>query len=180
MLLLTLRGTPFLYYGDEIGHEDVEVPEALARPGRLRDGDPSATATAAGRPCRGAASPGAGFTRAGRRAVAADRRRGRPQRRRPARGPGLGAAPRPRPDRAAAQRPDLRAGAYESLPAPDGAWVYRRGDDRAVALNLSGAPAAVEGVEGTVAISTSRARDGAPVGPDLVLEPWEGVVVAGS
>jgi glycosidase len=74
----------------------------------------------------------------------------------------------------------LHAGTYESLPAPDGAWVYRRGDDHTVALNLSGAPAAVAGVQGTVAISTSRTRDGAPVGADLVLEPWEGMVVAGS
>ena len=28
MLLLTLRGTPTLYYGDELGMEDVEVPPA--------------------------------------------------------------------------------------------------------------------------------------------------------
>lgn len=27
MLLLTLRGTPTLYYGDEIGMEDVEIPK---------------------------------------------------------------------------------------------------------------------------------------------------------
>jgi alpha-glucosidase len=26
MLLLTLRGTPTLYYGDEIGMRDVEIP----------------------------------------------------------------------------------------------------------------------------------------------------------
>ena len=32
MLLLTLRGTPTLYYGDEIGMEDVPIP-----PGRARD-----------------------------------------------------------------------------------------------------------------------------------------------
>jgi len=32
MLLLTLRGTPFIYYGEEIGMENVEIPEA-----RLRD-----------------------------------------------------------------------------------------------------------------------------------------------
>ena len=31
---------------------------------------------------------------------------------------------------------DLRAGAYETLPAPDGAWAWRRGDGFAVALNL--------------------------------------------
>lgn len=31
MLLLTLRGTPILYYGDEIGMRDVAVPDHLAR-----------------------------------------------------------------------------------------------------------------------------------------------------
>ncbi len=44
MLLLTLRGTPFLYYGDEIGMRDVKVPrtEAQDPQGRRR------TASAAG------------------------------------------------------------------------------------------------------------------------------------
>lgn len=32
MLLLTLRGTPTIYYGDEIGMDNFEIP-----PGRLRD-----------------------------------------------------------------------------------------------------------------------------------------------
>ncbi len=26
MLLLTLRGTPFIYYGDELGMRDVDIP----------------------------------------------------------------------------------------------------------------------------------------------------------
>jgi alpha-glucosidase len=29
MLLLTLRGTPFVYYGEELGMEDVDIPEAM-------------------------------------------------------------------------------------------------------------------------------------------------------
>ena len=44
VLLLTLRGTPTLYYGDEIGMEDVPVPPEKARdpqcklfPGYVRD-----------------------------------------------------------------------------------------------------------------------------------------------
>ena len=44
MLLLTVRGTPFLYYGDELGLEDVEIPQdrqrdpwASREPGRGRD-----------------------------------------------------------------------------------------------------------------------------------------------
>ena len=61
MLLLTLRGTPTLYYGDEIGMHDVEVPPELIRdpqgvrsPGYGRD--PYRT------PMQWDASPNAGFT----------------------------------------------------------------------------------------------------------------------
>jgi alpha-glucosidase len=63
MLLLTLRGTPTLYYGDEIGMHDVEVPPELIRdpqgvrsPGYGRD--PYRT------PMQWDASPNAGFTTA--------------------------------------------------------------------------------------------------------------------
>lgn len=45
VLLLTLRGTPFLYYGDELGMENIHVPPEATRdpwervePGRGRDG----------------------------------------------------------------------------------------------------------------------------------------------
>ena len=60
MLLLTLRGTPTLYYGDEIGMHDVEIPPELVRdpqgirsPGYGRD--PVRT------PMQWDASPNAGF-----------------------------------------------------------------------------------------------------------------------
>ena len=61
MLLLTLRGTPTLYYGDEIGMADVAVPHEAAQdpwernePGNGRD--PART------PMRWDGSPKAGFT----------------------------------------------------------------------------------------------------------------------
>ena len=60
LLLLTLRGTPTIYYGDEIGMVDVPVPHELARdpwerrePGKGRDGERS--------PMQWDASPHAGF-----------------------------------------------------------------------------------------------------------------------
>ncbi len=31
MLLLTLRGTPTMYYGDEIGMHDIDVPPELVQ-----------------------------------------------------------------------------------------------------------------------------------------------------
>ncbi|HEX2090794.1 MAG TPA: alpha-amylase family glycosyl hydrolase, partial [Longimicrobiaceae bacterium] len=61
MLLLTLRGTPTLYYGDEIGMRDVEIPPERVRdpwernlPGLGRD--PERT------PLQWSAAPNAGFT----------------------------------------------------------------------------------------------------------------------
>ncbi len=63
MLLLTLRGTPTLYYGDEIGMRDVDVPAAKARdpwgrklPGLSRD--PSRT------PMQWDGSKSSGFSKA--------------------------------------------------------------------------------------------------------------------
>src|SRR5207245_10261776 len=64
VMLLTLRGTPFLYYGDEIGMADVEVPPERAMdplfhrfPGQRRSRDGART------PMRWRSGPGAGFTR---------------------------------------------------------------------------------------------------------------------
>ena len=45
MLLLTLRGTPTLYYGDEIGMQDVPIP-----PQRVRDPFEKQCARARARP----------------------------------------------------------------------------------------------------------------------------------
>ena len=72
---------------------------------------------------------------------------------------------------------DLTRGAYASLPAPDGVWAYRRGDGYVVGLNLSGAEASVEGVDGTIAIATDRGREGEAVSGALTLPPWQGAVV---
>ncbi len=41
MLLLTLRGTPTIYYGDEIGMRDVEVPQDRVRDPRGCRSDPT-------------------------------------------------------------------------------------------------------------------------------------------
>src|SRR4028118_2310319 len=63
MLLLTLRGTPTLYYGDELGMEDVPIPPELEQdpwgkrvPGMGLGRDPERT------PMQWDASPAAGFT----------------------------------------------------------------------------------------------------------------------
>ena len=63
------------------------------------------------------------------------------------------------------------------LPAPDGAWAWRRGERFVVAVNLSEAPVTVDGPAGRVVIATDRGRDGETVDGALALGPYEAVVV---
>jgi alpha-glucosidase len=176
MLLLTLRGSPILYYGDEIGLRETEIP-----PDRVRD--PVGLRPDASHPGRDGArtpmpwtdEPGAGFTAPGvepwlpfgdlARNVAA-------QRADPASVLHLVR------DLIALRRAHdaLHAGAYTPLDAPDRAWAYRRGERAAVALNLSDDPVVVPGLTGRVAIGTDRARDGEALSGSVALGPWEGVV----
>ncbi len=57
MMLLTLRGTPFLYYGEEIGMRQLEVPAALRRDRMGRDGCRT--------PMQWSSAANGGFTRPG-------------------------------------------------------------------------------------------------------------------
>jgi alpha-glucosidase len=177
MLLLTLRGTAVLYYGDEIGMEEAAVPDdrivdpvgLLRRPDRPgRDG--------ARTPMPWTDEPGAGFTAPGVEPwlpfgdlsanVAAQRA-------------DPGSVLHLVRDLIALRRAvdDLRAGPYAQLDAPEGAWAYRRGERVAVALSLSDAPVAIPGVRGRIALATDRARDGEAVPDGVRLRPWEGVVL---
>ena len=74
-------------------------------------------------------------------------------------------------------QPDLRAGAYETLAAPQGAWAWRRGEGHAVALNLSDTEVTVGGLAGRIVIATDRARDGEAVDGSLTLGAWQGAVI---
>ena len=74
------------------------------------------------------------------------------------------------------ERPDLRSGAYQPLPAPAGAWSWRRGRDTTIALNMSEAPITVPAILGAIVIGTIRSRGGERVDGGLALSPWEGAV----
>ena len=176
VMLLTLRGTPILYYGDEIGMPQAEIPDGrVVDPvGLLRDED-DAGRDGARTPMPWTGAPGAGFTAAGVEpwlpfgelaANVADQRAD------------PGSVLHLVRDLIALRRADdaLRAGAYAELEAPEGAWAYRRGDRAAVALNLSDAPVEVPGLRGRIEIGTDRARDGEAIDGAVALGPWEGVV----
>lgn len=75
------------------------------------------------------------------------------------------------------ETPDLRTGAYTSLPSPAGVWAWRRGDDTIVAVNLSGEPSSIPIGSATIAIGTHRERDGERVEAALSLGSWEGAIL---
>jgi alpha-glucosidase len=177
MMLLTLRGTPFLYQGEELGMRDGPVP-----PDRIVDvdgRDPERT------PMHWDASPGAGFTTGE---------------------PWLPIDPEHERVNAAAQRgdatsmlslyrrllqlrrgsPALRQGAYASLTsAPDGVFAYLRttsDEQLLVALNMTSDPvrfaATPQGAGGQLELSTDPGRHIGQVPlAALDLGPDEGVIV---
>jgi alpha-glucosidase len=174
LMLLTLRGTPFLYYGDEVGLEDVAIAPRDARDTPHKD-DPARNRDRCRTPMPWTGERGGGFTAGPRTWLPfGDRSRNvADQRRDPASTLHLTR------DLIALrrEREDLRTGAYATLTAPEGAWAYRRGERHAVALNLADAPAEVDGLAGVVLIATDRARDGEHVSGTLALGPWEGAVL---
>jgi alpha-glucosidase len=163
VLLLTLRGTPFLYMGEELGLEDAEVPPGRAVDPGGRDGCRA--------PIPWTRGPGHGWPAspwlplppdAGRRSVEAQRGD---------------------PDsmlhlyrRLLATRrgsPALRIGRMEILDGPEGLFVYRRdadGDRRWVVVNFRDEPTRLE-LDGSLSVEV--ASDSAEAG-----EPFRGRIGA--
>ncbi len=180
VLLLALRGTPFLYYGEEIGMRNAEIPvermqDPLARtlhPKLSRDGERT--------PMQWRAGPGAGFTTGDPwlpLAPDADGRNVEAQ----------------RADRASLlwlyrdlcelrrRTPALARGSFRALPAPDDvfAWERRAGDSCArVAANFADEPREVDLGAGRVVeqLSTGTGRGTGAAGARVTLAPNEAVV----
>jgi alpha-glucosidase len=177
LLLLTMRGTPVLYYGDEIGMADTPIIHSQLRdpvglrywPGP-RGRDPART------PMPWRSGPGAGFTEAeiepwlpigdADAANVADQRDD----------PASILTYCRRVLALRREREDLRRGSYTALDAPDGVWAFRRGAHTLVAINLSAVGQELASAGGKLLMSTARPR-GEAVGPTLQLAPWEGVVL---
>ncbi len=73
---------------------------------------------------------------------------------------------------------DLRIGPYVELPTPPRAWAWRRGSDVTVAVNLGPDACEIDGIDGSILLATNRSRDGERLTGSLRLEPREGVIVA--
>jgi alpha-glucosidase len=178
LTLLTLRGTPILYYGDEIGMPDADVPRD-----RLRDpvgvhrwpDDPGRDR--ARTPMQWASDPAGGFTRRGAdpwlpvgnttACNVADQHRN----------PGSMLHLCRDLIRLRRERPDLAAGSCGSADTAPGVWAWRRGNDVVVAVNLTDGPTTASVGPGTVLIATDRGRDGERVGAEVPLGPWEALVL---
>ena len=183
MLLLTLRGTPTCYYGDEIGMQDVAIPQqkvqdpqGLRSPGYSRD--PART------PMQWDAGPNAGFCPPGVEPwlpISVDHAQVNVE------------AERDDPrsmlsffrqlTRLRRQRPALTLGSYEPLETGDSPVIsYLRehdGERLLVALNFGGAPERLE-LPGKVEILCSTYPE-RPLGDsteELELGPYEGVMLA--
>jgi alpha-glucosidase len=173
-MLLTLRGTPFIYYGEEIGMTDVSIP-----PDRVVDvdgRDPERT------PMQWDSTRTAGFTTGDPWLPIGDVARANV------------AAQRDDPASLFSlyrrlcwlrkSSPALRRGSYRTAPAPRGVFAYARetdGERVLVVLNFTKSEQVVAFGVGSsrVLVSTRHDRDGAPVDLARVeLSPDEGVVLA--
>lgn len=175
MMLLTLRGTPFLYYGDEIGMTNVDVPyEQMKDPVGLRFHPENVGRDPGRTPMQWSGDEGAGFTDPGvtpwlpfgdhGRINVADQKAAR------------GSILHLTRDLISLRKKteDLRSGTQVTIPAPDGSFAYARGAATAVVLNMDDAPRTFE-IDGDVLL-TSSGRD-LSAGP-LKLDGWEGAILA--
>jgi len=180
LMLLTLRGTPFLYYGEEIGMRDGEIAPAQIHdpvgkrfPGLGRD--PERT------PMQWDASRNAGFSPAEPwLPIAADFERVNAARQ--ALDPNSLLSFYRRLIWYRKSSPALTAGHYRAVGSAPETFVYLREHDRQrllVALNFSGAPRVVQlpaDARGTVVLATAPTRAGGVAG-SIELAAAEGVAI---
>jgi len=145
LLLLTLRGTPFLYYGEEIGMRNGEVPTEAMRDPLALTLHPSLSRDPERTPMHWNARPGAGFTSGTPwLPIARDAAQRNVEVQQAERGSLLWLYR----DLLALRRatPALERGSWKRLEVGDGVLAYerRQGASRAfVALNFAGEPSAV-------------------------------------
>lgn len=187
MLLLTLRGTPTIYYGDELGMRDAEIPPGMVQdpheknvPGIGVGRDPERT------PMQWSAGANAGFCPTDDASpwlpVADDH--GKVNVAKESEDPGSMLTLYRSLIALRREEPALAVGSYETVYAEADLFCYARehaGRRFVIALNLGHDPqafaAALHGVAGSVRLNTHLDRQGEEVRESLALRPDEGVVV---
>jgi alpha-glucosidase len=180
MLLFTLRGTPTLYYGDELGMRDVEIPPDLVQdpfeknvPGRGLGRDPART------PMQWDATPNAGFTTGSPWLPLADDHRTANvalEREDPASMLNL----HRRLLELRRSEPALALGSYEPVAMTDDLLAYARERDGRgflVLLNLGSGSRTFGETDGRLVLSTHLDRDGESASGEIELRANEGVIL---
>ncbi|MGH2698793.1 MAG: alpha-amylase family glycosyl hydrolase [Actinomycetota bacterium] len=178
MLLLTLRGTPFIYYGEEIGMPDVQLErDQLRDPVGIQRWPQDEGRDACRTPMQWSDEAGAGFTAGGVEPWLpfGDFEKTNVARQRSETDSHLGYIRHL--IRARKNLPGLQAGGYEEIDSPLGTWVFRRGDDTVVALNFSDELMTIEGVRGPVRLTTAPGRIDEHAPGQIDLQPLQGVVM---
>lgn len=177
MLLLTLRGTPTIYMGEELGMADTPIPpDKVREPAELREPGRKAGRNPERTPFLWQGGPGAGFTTGVPwpridADVPLDRQAADPN------------SMVPLYRRLIALRraqPALVAGSISGVAAEGNVLRYdqrHEGGRLAVMLNMGSADAEAAGPAGTVITSTDAARTGQAVGDCLALRPHQGIVI---
>jgi glycosidase len=182
VLLLTLRGSPTLYYGDELGMHEAEIP-----PERQQDPwgmtEPTLGRDGCRTPMQWSPDPAAGFTSADEPWLPVGRdhaiRNVQSQLRDPDSHLNLYRRLLALRRGSAA----LRTGSYlpvDQVPAECFVFERSQGTERVlVAVNFSAEPRSIDaaGLAGRIAVSTRRANEGNAVEGALHLLPYEAVVV---
>ncbi len=181
VLLLTLRGTPVLYQGDEIGlvdgdlmREDLRDPIGIRSWPAFKGRDPERT------PMPWLPTRGGGFTDADVTpwlpVSNVDKQNVQSERENPNSILNLVR------DLIALRRlrSDLTSGDYRTLTAPEDVWTYTRGEQTVVAINFSDRPQVVSGIKGTVLLSSVRPHEGLSIDLRHELAPWEALVIDGA
>jgi alpha-glucosidase len=179
MMLMTLRGTPVLYEGDEIGLQDAEIeqtdvldPVGIKYWPYYKGRDPERS------PMPWNAQPNGGFTAPG---VATWL---------PMTDPAKCNVADQRDDPTSVlhyaqsliafrrDHLDMVLGASEPVEGvPSSCWAWRRGDSATVVLNMSDSESSLEGISGRIGVCSGAPRDDEVVSGTLVLAPWTGVIV---
>ena len=176
LMLLSLRGTPVLYQGDEIGmanvavaHEDMRDPLGVRFYPYYEGRDAGRT------PMQWSAAAGGGFTEGQPWLPLGDLAAANVAAQRDDPGSILALCR----DLIAFRRrhPSFSTGDTTTLATPEMAWAWTRGDRHVVALNMSTEELVLPGLSGTIQLCTDRTRDLEVVEAPLRLAPFEGLIL---